>query len=65
MQGFVNSAVVMEMLKTRIMYEEALKIDGTPVIDPNQIYYYGNSQVIETFNENSVKFRVQFLVDLM
>lgn len=46
MQGFVNSAVVMEMLKTRIMYEEALKVDGIPVIDPNQIYYYGNSQVI-------------------
>jgi len=43
-QGFVNNAVSLRVLITRFVNDSSVKVGEISVIDPNQVYYYGNSQ---------------------
>lgn len=43
-QGYLEFAAATWMMKGAMATDEAMMVDGTPLIDASEVYYYGNSQ---------------------
>ncbi len=43
-QGTVNAIALTRVARWQLSQDEAASVDGEPVIDTSQVYYYGNSQ---------------------
>ncbi len=43
-QGFLEFAAAVWMMQGAMAEDDAMKADGTALIDPSEVYYYGNSQ---------------------
>lgn len=43
-QGYVEFAAAVWMMQGAMSRDPALMIDGTALVDPSEVYYYGNSQ---------------------
>jgi hypothetical protein len=44
MQGFVEFSMLARLMSGDMVSDENLIVDGTPLIDPERLYFYGNSQ---------------------
>lgn len=43
-QGFLEFAASVWMMQGAMADDDALKVDGTSLVDPSEVWYYGNSQ---------------------